>query len=359
MEKGFLILPRNYFESFAWQQTREYSEAEAWLDIIRSARYDSEPCTAIINEKSVTWTRGEWPVSLRFLANRWQWSIRRVRTFMTRLCRLGLVTLTSNTVNTIVQVVDYDKYCGTQNDTLNDTQSDTPNDTPTILDNNLTTNNFQRHTPSMSTQQETCNRHTSDTPNDTKKNKDINYIFINNNHAHAQEKNQTFKRASSPASDEAPNMPPSSTPTSNEAHSGAQTSSMASKISSAIQDEVREMSANESWKEAICMRHHITPQQLDQHLEAFSADCICCGRSVHNNMTDAYSHFHHWLRIQLQLQNSSSTDTSKPNHHANNQSKTTSADLIREAQQWAIHQSQELVRQAAIRHSGVQEPLSF
>lgn len=333
MEKGYMILPRNYFDSEAWKQKRVYSDAEAWLDIVRSARYDKDSCTAVINEKSVTWSRGEWPVSLRFLADRWQWSIRRVRSYLIKLCDHQLIAIRNSQVMNIIQVNDYNLYCGTANGTGNDTANGTANGTVARAsegtvrrhDKTLTVTDIQSWKPSLSAQQNECNRQANgtvngtanetvnDTANDTKKNKDFNISINNFNHAHEDEKN--------------------------------------------IHNEIQKMMANEAWKEAICMRHHISSEQLAQHLELFAADCICCGRQSHLNMMDALSHFHHWLRIQLQQQNASSNNNTKSYNNANTSSRRNSKDYIREAQQWAIHQSEKLIQQAALRHNGIQDNL--
>ena len=150
-----------------------------------------------------------------------------------------------------------------------------------------------------------------DTPSGTKKNKDIN-IFINDNNAHAHE---------------------------------------------SIQQEINEMNANQSWQEAICMRYHITPTQLTEYLELFAVDCMCCGKERHHSQTDAFSHFNHWLRIQLQNTSSaiSSNYSSNIHHYASRQCQPSSADLIRDAQQWAISQSQRLIRKTKSRHGHLQE----
>ena len=170
-----MILPRNYFDSEAWKQKRVYSDAEAWLDIVRSARYDKDSCTAVINEKSVTWSRGEWPVSLRFLADRWQWSIRRVRSYLIKLCDHRLIAIRNSQVMNIIQVNDYNQYCGTANGTGNDTANGTANGTVAKAsdgtvrghDKTLTVTDIQSLKPSLSAQQNECNRQANGTVNGT------------------------------------------------------------------------------------------------------------------------------------------------------------------------------------------------
>ena len=180
-----MILPRNYFESEAWKQKRVYSDAEAWLDIVRSARYDKDSCTAVIYKKTVTWTRGEWPVSVRFLADRWQWSIRRVRTFLKTLSDHRLITIRKGQVMNIILVNDFSQYCGTANGTPNDTPNDTvanaAEGTTKEYDKPQIITDLHNEPSAPSAQQNGCNQCLSgtangtanDTANGTKKNKDI------------------------------------------------------------------------------------------------------------------------------------------------------------------------------------------
>lgn len=41
MEDGFLRLSRRFFSNEMWKVAREFSECEAWLDLIQSARFDA------------------------------------------------------------------------------------------------------------------------------------------------------------------------------------------------------------------------------------------------------------------------------------------------------------------------------
>ena len=177
MEQGYIILPRNFFSADIWQQTRVFSEAEAWIDIIASVRYTHSTCTMMVNGKSVSYTHGEWPASLRFLAKRWQWTVRHVRTFLEKLIACNLVTVRKCGAQNIICVIGYGSTCsGTDSDTDSDTVSDI--ESGTISDRGTSHEETPFGTP-------------SDTPSGTKKNKDIN-IFINDNNAHAHESIQLF-----------------------------------------------------------------------------------------------------------------------------------------------------------------------
>ena len=309
MEQGYIILPRNLFSADIWQQKRVFSEAEAWIDIIASVRYVHGTCTTKVNGKSVSYTHGEWPASLRFLAKRWQWTVRHVRTFLEKLIACNLVTVRKCGAQNIICVIGYGSTCsGTDSDISSDTNSDTNSDTDSDTVSDIESGTISDRGTSH---EETPFGTPSDTLGGTKKNKDIN-IFINDNNAHAYE---------------------------------------------SIQQEINEMNANQSWQEAICMRYHITPTQLTEYLELFAVDCMCCGKERHHSQTDAFSHFNHWLRIQLQNTSSaiSSNYSSNIHHYASRQCQPSSADLIRDAQQWAISQSQRLIRKTKSRHGHLQE----
>ena len=65
MEKGYITLPRSFFHSEEWLHPRVFSKAEAWLDILASVRFSSQPTTITIAGKTVAWQKDCWPVSRR------------------------------------------------------------------------------------------------------------------------------------------------------------------------------------------------------------------------------------------------------------------------------------------------------
>ena len=65
MEKGYITLPRSFFHSEEWLHPRVFSKAEAWLDILASVRFSSQPTTITIAGKTVAWQKDCWPVSQR------------------------------------------------------------------------------------------------------------------------------------------------------------------------------------------------------------------------------------------------------------------------------------------------------
>lgn len=91
--RGFVALPRAFFEMPYWNLPRAFSEAEAVIDVMGQVRYSESSTYYQINGRRVVIGRGEMMASYRYLARRWGWGIKKVRTFLPRLVEDGLVTL--------------------------------------------------------------------------------------------------------------------------------------------------------------------------------------------------------------------------------------------------------------------------
>lgn len=82
LNDGFIPISRKLFDNFLWKEKREFSRAEAWLDLIQLARFEANSTKEVINGQVVEYGLGERPLSLRLLADRWQWSKNRVDKFL-------------------------------------------------------------------------------------------------------------------------------------------------------------------------------------------------------------------------------------------------------------------------------------
>ena len=113
-----------------------------------------------------------------------------------------------------------------------------------------------------------------------------------------------------------------------------------------IKEAVRMMEENEAWTEIMCMKHHLDKGRLKQLIGEFATDCECRGKTTHESISDAQGHFCNWLLIRQKQSSQQQTQSLKPNYHGNNYQQRTSADYIREAQQWAIERSLQTIRAA-------------
>ena len=85
--EGYIKLSRKFFDNKIWQAARAFSECEAWIDLIQSARFEASPTTSRIGCYEVTWERGQYPASNRFLAKKWGRSEQWVKSFLGKLKR--------------------------------------------------------------------------------------------------------------------------------------------------------------------------------------------------------------------------------------------------------------------------------
>lgn len=124
MDKGFIKLSRSFFDNRIWQAARAFSECEAWLDLIQSARFEATPTTSRIGCYEVTWGRGQYPASIRFLAKKWGRPEKWVREFLARLKKENMITMENTQGVSVITLTNFEKYNG---DTPNVTLNVTPN----------------------------------------------------------------------------------------------------------------------------------------------------------------------------------------------------------------------------------------
>lgn len=106
--KGFIKLNRGFFDNFLWNEAREYSKAEAWIDLIQSARFEAS--TEIINGKVIELQKGEIPASRRFLELRWNWGSSKVSNFLKMLAQSGMINQRQANGQTIISLVKFSVY---------------------------------------------------------------------------------------------------------------------------------------------------------------------------------------------------------------------------------------------------------
>ena len=105
-------LSRRFFSNEMWKVAREFSECEAWLDLIQSARFDAtdEAYSELIGGREISYTRGQYPASISFLMKRWKWSEKKVRYFLSKLKKKGMITTCNQQGMTVITLCNYDDY---------------------------------------------------------------------------------------------------------------------------------------------------------------------------------------------------------------------------------------------------------
>ena len=159
MNKGFVMLSRKFFSNKIWEAARTFSECEAWLFLIQAARFEATDKTERIGDREITYGRGQYPASIRFLAKKWRWSERAVRTFLAKLVKERMITTDNSQGMNVITLCKYDEYNG-----------GTANDTTTDTDNAKEIKELKEMVTQLMTQMVTQGRHTGDT-NSNKGNK--------------------------------------------------------------------------------------------------------------------------------------------------------------------------------------------
>jgi hypothetical protein len=148
MDKGFIKLSRSFFDNKIWQAARAFSECEAWIDLIQAARFEASPTTSRIGCYEVTWERGQYPASNRFLAKKWGRSEQWVKSFLGKLKREKMITTDNSQGINVITLVNFEKYNG-------EVTENPPNNPPCNSPNQLIDGNLQELVTHLVTQQVT------------------------------------------------------------------------------------------------------------------------------------------------------------------------------------------------------------
>ena len=108
--------------------SEKFTRMQAFLDLCFMASFKER--TFYIRGNKVSLQRGQIAKSVRFLAERWQWSVNTVTKYLDELKKGGYIDTQKTSVNQIITI----KKClivNTQDDTQDDTQNKTQDDTQT------------------------------------------------------------------------------------------------------------------------------------------------------------------------------------------------------------------------------------
>jgi hypothetical protein len=106
---GFISIDRKLFEHFLWTERRSRTKFEAWIDLIQLVSFGDDN-ERMINGVIVKWNRGEYPISYSFLADRWIWSIQKVRGYLIMLKNNKQVVTKTTGQTTILTLCNYEQY---------------------------------------------------------------------------------------------------------------------------------------------------------------------------------------------------------------------------------------------------------
>lgn len=106
--KGWIKIHRKLQECGIWTDGEPFDRRSAWIDLLLLSNHEDK--NIIIKGKTLTITRGQRYTSTLKLAERWHWSVNRVRRYLTLLEEQQMIT-TERTPNGItVTIVNYGLY---------------------------------------------------------------------------------------------------------------------------------------------------------------------------------------------------------------------------------------------------------
>lgn len=128
-EPGYIKLSRKLFAKPSWTRV-PFDRFRAWIDLIQLAAWQVSERT--VGKRKVTLGRGQFCLSLRFLAKRWQWPIPRVQRFLSGLEKADQIAIhlpihIAIHLPPVYRIVNYSTYQTASG--LSDTPTDTPTDT--------------------------------------------------------------------------------------------------------------------------------------------------------------------------------------------------------------------------------------
>ena len=109
---NFIPISRDFFEHKLWKEKRIFSKAEAWLFLIKEARFSDS--SVLDGNVSVDVKRGQLYNSLRFYGTAWGWSTRKVTNFLGLLSSEDMLKkeTVEETGQTMITICNYDRYNG-------------------------------------------------------------------------------------------------------------------------------------------------------------------------------------------------------------------------------------------------------
>lgn len=122
-ERGVFAIDRGWFDHPSFPR-EPFTHREAWAWLISEAAF--KPVTRRVGSVTVSLERGQLAHSLRFMADKWQWSEPKVRRFLTRLKTDAMALVSSDAGVTVVTVCNYSKYqrVSLPRDAASDAQTD-------------------------------------------------------------------------------------------------------------------------------------------------------------------------------------------------------------------------------------------
>lgn len=108
---GFIKIYRSLFTHWIWENDEPFDKRSAWIDLLRSARFQEEPKKEFISGKLIEVNRGQLIASVRFLKERWKWgSNTKVENFLALLEKEGMITIEKGQGVSVLNISGFSLY---------------------------------------------------------------------------------------------------------------------------------------------------------------------------------------------------------------------------------------------------------
>lgn len=108
MAKGLIMIDRALLDHPRFKPKASYSKLEAWVWLIGEASWKKRQIEIV--GRLVTLERGQLSASYRFMAEKFQWSVKAVRTFLNHLESDGSIVIETGTGQMVITVCNYEKH---------------------------------------------------------------------------------------------------------------------------------------------------------------------------------------------------------------------------------------------------------
>jgi DNA-binding MarR family transcriptional regulator len=113
IRQGYVLQQRDIIDTLWEGERHKFSRAEAWMDLLMAARFESEPIEIPLSHNGfILCERGQYVVSLSDLAKRWQWSVSSVRRMLDRLSNMNAIRWEASSRLVRITICNYGTYEG-------------------------------------------------------------------------------------------------------------------------------------------------------------------------------------------------------------------------------------------------------
>lgn len=119
-KKGWIKLHRRIQDHWIYQEKRQFSRYEAWIDLIMMANHKDN--RVLIDNELINVEKGQLITSIRKLCDKWNWSNTKVSNFLNLLQEDEMISYKSDTKKTVINICNYSSYHDSSNKE-NDTEA--------------------------------------------------------------------------------------------------------------------------------------------------------------------------------------------------------------------------------------------